>query len=144
MFIRDNIFRIRNVDGIPRSHEPHIDICVEFFKSSSCPCLKLWVEKHHPPRYDHQTEEWIDERMEITATLQIYGRSLLDDEPRAERVWSAWWVAEALANGSVSGKDASNLAHHVVSQWVIRAPEELTKEIAEAAPGWWGRISHPS
>ena len=140
-FTRENIYRMRNIEGHQRGHhDPKIDICIEFFTGGHAPAIKVWVEKHYPHYYDHQSEEWVDAHTTEEGTTYVYGKNLLDQKNIPERVWTAYHVAEALANGSVSGKDASNLAWLVLHAWVIRAPKTTSAALAKAAPAWWERL----
>jgi hypothetical protein len=139
MYVRPNIYRlILDGQALPRERQ---ELCVEFFLAQSCPCIKVWVETHVPPRYDHTAEEWIDHHITTSDYVYFYGRSVLEKKRVTYADMATYQLAEALARDAVVGKEAGTLCNSVVFDWIVRGPKTRSAPIAKAAPEWWERVT---
>lgn len=139
MYVRPNIYRlILDGQALPRERQ---ELCVEFFLAQTCPAIKVWVETHLPPSYDHKKELWIDDRLDVSENVYVYGRAVLDKKRLTYADMATYQLADALARDAVVGKEAGSLCNAVVFDWIVRGPKTRSAPIAKAAPEWWERVT---
>jgi hypothetical protein len=138
-YVRPNIYRLI-LNGQVNWRERQ-ELCVEFFLAQTCPSIKVWVETHHPPRYDEKTKTYFDESLELSPYVYVYGRQKLEKKKLTYADMATYQLADVLARDSVVGKEAGAIVHSVVYDWIVRAPKTVSKPISAAAPEWWASVT---